>query len=130
MEDAAAPNASSSVHSTDVIEKRLQQIQSLLASHEEAYEVQCATMAKLQIQMNEIVEIQHAAMKQLQLQMELFANSHRQTAFETDDGSDAEKPCHFQQQQLGRQTQQEIQLSVRELEVTGDSGSPLHAPIV
>ena len=113
-------------------------MQQLLASHEEAYQVQNATVNNLQLQikemaenqqatirqfqqrMEEIAETQSATLKQLQLQMELFANSHRQTAFETDDGSDAKE---LQQKHLSRQAQQDIHLSVRE--ATGVSASPL-----
>ena len=102
------------MHTTDAIEMKLQQIHSLLASHEEAYEVQCATMARLQLQMNEMAEIQHATMKQLQLQMELSTNNHRQSASETSYGSDAKETNRLQQNRLVKQVQQEMNLNLRE----------------
>lgn len=140
-EDSAAQHSSNLVHAPVAVEKELQRVQSLLASHEEAYETQCAAMNKLQLQMNEIAEIQHAAikqfhqhmkeiaeirtatMKQLQLQKELSAKGH--FAAETNNGirSDAEDPhghCHQQGLEVHHQ---EIHHSFRE--TSGDPESSL-----
>ena len=140
-EDAAAPNTSSAAHLSQAVEKELQQVQQLMASHEDAIQVESATMKQLQSQMKEIaecqqsiikqfkqhmeeiVEIQSATMKQLQLQMKLAASSKdgRQTAAEINIESAAQEPEHLQQQGLGWQTQQENHLSITES--VGNSGS-------
>lgn len=123
------------------MEKELRRVQSLLASHEEAYETQCAAINKLQLKMNEIAEIQHAAikqfhqhmeeiaeirtatMKQLQLQKELSETRH--FAAETDNGigSDAEDPHGHCLQQRLEVHHQEIHHSFRE--TSGDPESSL-----
>ena len=98
-------------------------MQQLRASHEEAFQVENATMKQLQSQMNEIaefqqatikqfkqhikeiVQIQSATMKQLQLEMELSSIGHRETGAKTNEESDADKPHHLQQKELGGQAQ-------------------------
>ena len=142
-EDAAAPNTSSAAHLSQAVEKELQQVQQLRVSHEEAFQVENATMKQLQSQMKEIaerqqatikqfkqhmeeiVEIQSATMKQLQLQMKLATSSKdcRQTAAEINIERTAQEPEHLQQQGLGWQAQQENHLNITES--VGNSGSLL-----